>query len=47
MWQRTDGAILWSRSQLTARLELPAAREHEARMKAANQQKARAAVPQF
>src|ERR1044071_3594990 len=27
MWQRTDGAILWERSELIVRLELPAARE--------------------
>jgi hypothetical protein len=47
MWQRTDGAILWERGGLVVRLELPAAREHEAQMKAANEQKARASVPQF
>jgi hypothetical protein len=47
MWQRSDGAILWLRSSLIVRLELPAAREHEAQMKAANEQKARASVPQF
>ena len=47
MWQRTDGAILWERSELIVRLELPVAREHEAQMKAANEQKARASVPQF
>jgi len=26
MWQRSDGAILWLRSKMTVRLELPAAR---------------------
>jgi len=47
MWQRTDGAILWLRSNLVVRLELPAAREHEAQLKAEKEQKARGAVPQF
>ena len=47
MWQRSDGAILWSRSHLMVRLELPAAREHEAQIKAAKEQKARDSVPQF
>ena len=47
MWQRSDGAILWSRSNLIVRLELPIAREHEAKLKADKDQKARAAVPQF
>lgn len=40
MWQRTDGAILWLRSNLVVRLELPAARQYEAQMKAAREQKA-------
>jgi len=43
----SDGAILWSRSGLIVRLELPIAREHEAQLKAAKEQKARASVPQF
>jgi hypothetical protein len=47
MWQRSDGAILSSRSNLIVRLELPAAREHEAQLKAAKEQKARASVPRF
>jgi hypothetical protein len=47
MWQRSDGAILWLRSKMTARLELPAAREYEAKLKAEKEQKARESVPQF
>jgi hypothetical protein len=47
MWQRSDGAILWLRSNLIVRLELPAAREYEANLKAQNEQKARASVPHF
>jgi hypothetical protein len=47
MWQRSDGAILWLRSQLTVRLELRAARQHEAQLKITKDQKARASVPQF
>jgi hypothetical protein len=47
MWKRSDGAILWLRSDLVVRLELPAAREHEAKLKADKEQKARASVPQF
>jgi hypothetical protein len=47
MWQRSDGAILWLRSKLIVRLELPAAHEYEVKLKAEKQQKARAAVPQF
>ncbi len=47
MWQRTDGAILWSRSNLIVRLELPAARQHEAQLKLKKEQKARASVPKF
>jgi hypothetical protein len=47
MWQRSDGAILWLRSHMVARLELPATREYEAKLKAGKEQKARAAVPQF
>jgi hypothetical protein len=47
MWRRTDGAILWLRSNLIVRLELPAAREYEAKLKAEKEQKARASVPQF
>src|SRR5438477_4528524 len=33
MWRRSDGAILWLRSNLTVRLELPVAREYEAKLK--------------
>jgi len=47
MWQRTDGAIMWLRSNLIVRLELPAARQHEAQLKIKKDQKARASVPQF
>ncbi len=47
MWQRSDGAILWLRSHLIVRLELPIAREHEARLKADKEQKARSSVPHF
>ena len=47
MWQRSDGAILWLRSNLIVRVELPAAREHEAKLKNDKEQKARASVPQF
>jgi len=45
MWKRSDGAILWLRSKMIARLELPAAREYEAKIKAEKEQKARASVP--
>jgi hypothetical protein len=47
MWQRTDGAILWVRSSLIVRFELPVARQHEAQLKVRNDQKARASVPHF
>jgi hypothetical protein len=47
MWQRSDGAILWQRSKMIVRLELPATREYEANTKAEKEQKARASVPQF
>jgi hypothetical protein len=47
MWQRTDGAILWLRSKLIVRLELPIAREYEAQLKAEKEQKVRDSVPQF
>jgi len=47
MWQRSDGAILWLRSKLIVRLELPAAREYEAKLKAEKEQKARQSVSQF
>jgi hypothetical protein len=47
MWRRTDGTILWLRSNLIVRLELPAAREYEAQLKAAKEKKARESVPQF
>src|SRR5438132_9924620 len=46
MWQRGDGAILWLRGPLIVRLELPAAREYEAQLKAAKEKKARESVPQ-
>jgi hypothetical protein len=47
MWRRSDSAILWLRSNLIVRLELPAAREYEARLKAEKEQKARSSVPKF
>lgn len=47
MWQRTDGAIMWLRSILIVRLELPAARQHEEQLKIKKDQKARASVPKF
>jgi hypothetical protein len=47
MWRRSDGAILWLRSNSIVRLELPAAREYETKLKADKDQKARASVPQF
>jgi hypothetical protein len=47
MWQRSDGAILWLGSKLIVRLELPAAHEYEARLKAEKEQKARESVPHF
>ena len=31
MWQRSDGAILWLRSKIIVRLELPAAHEYKKR----------------
>jgi hypothetical protein len=47
MWQRSDGAILWLRSKLVVRLELPAAHQYETELKAEKEQKARESVPQF
>ena len=47
MWQRSDGAILWLRSKLIVRLELPAAHEYEMKLKVEGDQKARESVPQF
>ena len=47
MWQRSDGAILWLRSKIIVRLELPAAHEYETNLKAEKDQKARESVPQF
>jgi hypothetical protein len=47
MWQRSDGAILWQRSILSVRLELPAARRYEEQLKTAKDQKARSSVPKF
>ncbi len=46
-WQRSDGALLWLRSTLVVRLELPAAHEYEMKLKAEKEQKARESVPQF
>ena len=47
MWRRSDGAILWLRSNLIVRLELPIAREYEVKLRTDTEQKARASVPQF
>jgi hypothetical protein len=47
MWRRTDGVILWLRSNLIVRLELPIAHEYEAKLKLDKDRKARASVPQF
>ena len=47
MWERTDGAILWRRSNLIVRLELPAARQHEEQLNRIKEEKARASVPKF
>ncbi len=47
MWQRTDGAILWLRSNLIVRLELPAVRDYEQQLKSAKEHKARTSVPTF
>jgi hypothetical protein len=37
-FRRSDGAILWLRSKLIVRLELPAAHEYEAKLKAEKEQ---------
>jgi hypothetical protein len=42
---RTDPRLF--RSNITVRLELPAAREHEAQLKAGKEKKARESVPKF
>jgi hypothetical protein len=47
MWRRSDGVILWSRSNVTVRLELPAAHQYEEQLKIRKDQKARASVPKF
>ena len=47
MWRRSDGAILWLRSNIIVRLELPAAHEYETKLKAEKEHKARESVPQF
>jgi hypothetical protein len=47
MWQRSDGAILWLRSKIIVRLELPVAHDYEAKLKAEKDEKARQSVPQF
>jgi hypothetical protein len=39
--------ILWLRSKMIIRLELPAAREYEAKLEAEKEQKVRASVPQL
>lgn len=47
VWQRSDGALLWLRVNAIVRLELPAVRQYEAKLKVDKEQKARASVPQF
>jgi hypothetical protein len=47
MWRRSDGAILWLRSNLIVRVELPAGCEYEVGLKTDKEQRARASVPQF
>lgn len=47
VWGRTDGAILWLRSGLMVRLELPVVRQYEEQAKVAKDQKARSSVPKF
>jgi hypothetical protein len=43
----SHGAILWLRNRIIVRLELPAAHDHETKLKAEKEQKARESVPQF
>jgi hypothetical protein len=45
--RRNFAIILWLRSNLTVRVELPGAREYEALLKAVKEKKARNSVPQF
>ncbi len=47
MWRRSDGAILWLRSNLIVRLDLPMARDYEKQLKLNKEQKDRASVPSF
>ena len=48
MWQRTDGAILrLPAGKMSVTLELPAAQQRDAQLKAAAEQKRRGSVPQF
>jgi hypothetical protein len=47
MWPRTDGAICWLRGPSLVRLELLAAHEYEAQLKATKEKKARESVPHF
>lgn len=47
MWQRSDGAVAWLKIKMILQLELPAAREQEARVKRLTEQKQRASVPKF
>ena len=47
MWRRSDGAILWLRSNLIIRLELPIARDYERQSKLNKHQKDQASVPSF
>jgi hypothetical protein len=45
MWQRSDGPILWCRGNLIVRLELPIARENEAKLKAEKEEAKHAYSP--
>jgi hypothetical protein len=47
MWRRSDGAILWLRSNLIVSLRLSAARAHGKQLKISKDQRVQASVPQF
>ena len=47
MWRRSDGAILWLRSNLIVSLRLSAARAHEKQLRIRKDQRVQASVPQF
>ena len=47
MWRRSDGAILWLRSNLIVALRLSAARVHEKQLRIRKDQRVQASIPQF